>query len=89
MMSRNSTTLNVVVNNRSGLLSQIVRALVQRGHAVEGQTIKENGTPGQALMSLHITGKRAIPQEHVDAIGELDDDIVEASIVPRKRRRRF
>ena len=82
-------TLDIVVNNRSGLLSQVVRALVQRGHSVAGQTIRENGTPGQAIMSLHIDGKRAIPQEHVDAIAELDDDIVEAKAIPPRRRIRF
>lgn len=50
------TILRVQMEKRPGLLSQIVKILVKRGHIMESQRLEDTTVPGETVLSVVFKG---------------------------------
>ena len=85
MAPANTTTISIELENKPGVLSQIVSALFRLGYSVAGQHIDNSELTGMASMEVYVDGKREIPKDHIAKISSLSDAIKEVKVAQPKK----
>lgn len=80
MTSDQVTTLSVLTEKRSGLLSLVVRGLVKQGHMPQGQTMSDADVPGHTLLSFFFEGDITLLPDDLSALKAIHPAIREIKI---------
>ncbi len=77
MIFNDLTTLSILMEKKSGLLSQVVRTLVKRGHIPQGQQVADSDPPGHAVLSIYFKGDAKLGSQDMAALKNIHPAIRE------------
>ena len=70
---RNSYTLAILVNNRSGVLMRVVALFSRRGYNIDSLSVGETEDPATSRITIVVTGDRQIVEQIIRQVEKLVD----------------
>ena len=70
---KNSYTLAILVNNKSGVLMRVVALFSRRGYNIDSLSVGETEDPRTSRITIVVTGDRQIVEQIIRQVGKLVD----------------